>query len=80
MDNLMKKLNKKEKDIIVGLVKELLYYQNENDELIDMFVTERCFSHLKEKLKRKTRICQKLKSPVVIVEDYTPITTTLDDI
>jgi hypothetical protein len=41
LDKIMKKLNKKEQAIIVELFIELRDIKNENDELIDMFVTER---------------------------------------
>lgn len=53
MDKIMKKLNKKEQAIIVGLFNELRDIKDENDELIDMFVTEKCFSNIKDKVVRK---------------------------
>ena len=66
LDKIMKKLNKKEKAIIVELFKECLYYKEENEELIDMFVNEKCFSHIKEKVEKKYKKCsQKLVVPIV---------------
>lgn len=68
LDKIMKKLNKKEKAIIVELFKECLYYKEENKELIDMFVTEKCFSHIKEKVEKKYKKCSQ-KSVVPIVDE-----------
>mgnify|MGYP003122580407 FL=1 len=66
LDKIMKKLNKKEKAIIVELFKECLYYKEENEELIDMFVNEKCFSHIKEKVEKKYKKCSpKLVVPIV---------------
>ena len=66
LDNIMKKLNKKEKTIIVELFKECKFYKDENEELIDMFVNEKCFSHIKEKVEKKYKKCsQKLVVPIV---------------
>lgn len=60
LDKIMKKLNKREKAIIVELFKECQHYKEENEELIDMFVTEKCFSHIKDRVKDKSkRCCQK---------------------
>ena len=53
LDKLMKKLNKKEKAVVVALFNELWYLKDENEELIDMFVTEKRFSGIKEKVERK---------------------------
>jgi hypothetical protein len=53
LDKLMKKLNKKEKAVVVALFNELWYLKDENEELIDMFVTERCFAGIKDKVERK---------------------------
>jgi len=53
MDKIMKKLNKKEQAIIVELFNELRDIKDENDELIDMFVTEKCFSNIKDKVIKK---------------------------
>ena len=66
LDNIMKKLNKKEKTIIVELFKECKFYKDENEELIDMFVNEKCFSHIKEKIEKKYKKCSP-KSVVPIV-------------
>ena len=52
LDKIMKKLNKKEQAIIVELFKELWDIKDENDELIDMFLTER-FPQAKIKACRK---------------------------
>lgn len=68
LDKIMKKLNKKEKAIIVELFKECLYYKEENEELIDMFVNEKCFSHIKEKVEKKYKKCSQ-KSVVPIVDE-----------
>jgi hypothetical protein len=53
LDKLMKKLNKKEKAIMVALFDELWHLKEENEELIDMFVTEKCFAGIKDKVQRK---------------------------
>ena len=53
LDKLMKKLNKKEKAVMVALFDELWHLKDENEELIDMFVTEKCFSGIKDKVERK---------------------------
>lgn len=53
LDKLMKKLNKKEKAIMVALFEELWDLKDENEELIDMFLTEKCFSGIKDKVQRK---------------------------
>ena len=53
LDKLMKKLNKKEKAVMVALFDELWHLKDENEELIDMFVTEKCFSNIKDKVQRK---------------------------
>jgi len=53
MDKIMKKLNKKEQAIIVELFNDLRDIKDENDELIDMFVTEKCFSNIKDKVIKK---------------------------
>jgi len=53
LDKIMKKLNKKEQAIIVELFNELRDIKDENDELIDMFVTEKCFSNIKDKVIKK---------------------------
>lgn len=53
LDKLMKKLNKKEKAVIIALFDELWHLKDENEELIDMFVTEKCFSNIKDKVQRK---------------------------
>jgi hypothetical protein len=68
LDKIMKKLNKKEKAIIVELFKECQYYKEENEELIDMFVTEKCFSHIKEKIEKKYKRCSP-KSVVPTADD-----------
>jgi hypothetical protein len=60
LDKIMKKLNKKEKGIIIGLFDELHNLKDENDELkdendelIDMFLNEKCFKNIKNKVCRK---------------------------
>ena len=68
LDKIMKKLSKKQQAIIVELFKELHHYKDENEELIDMFVTEKCFSHIKEKIEKKYNRCCP-KSIVPSVED-----------
>ena len=64
MDKIMKKLNKKEQAIIVGLFNELRDIKDENDELIDMFLTER-FPQAKIKVCRK----YKGKNPILDKEE-----------
>ena len=46
LDKIMKKLNRKEKEIIIDMFDELHNLKDENDELIDMFVNEKCFKFL----------------------------------
>ena len=53
LDRLMKKLNKKQKAVVVALFDELWHIKNENEELIDLFVNEKCFSNIKDKVHRK---------------------------
>jgi ribonuclease HIII len=53
LDKIMKKLNKKEKEIIIDMFDELNHLKEENDELIDMFVNEKCFKNVKNKVCRK---------------------------
>jgi len=72
MDKIMKKLNKKEQAIIVELFNELRYIKEENDELIDIFLTER-FPQAKIKACRKYKgknpildkveVCELCKTP-----------------
>jgi len=69
LDKIMKKLNKKQKAIIVELLKELHHYKDENEELIDMFVTERCFAGIRDKIEAKYKKCKKSSSVAPIVED-----------
>ena len=60
-DKLMKKLNRKEQAIIVELFKELRDIKEENDELIDMFLTERF-------PKAKIKVCRKYKNINPIID------------
>jgi hypothetical protein len=53
LDKLMKKLNKKEKAVVVALFDELWHLKEENAELIDLFVTEKCFSGIKDKVDKR---------------------------
>jgi len=69
LEKIMKKLNKKQQAIIVELLKELQHYKSENEELIDMFVNERCFSGIKESVEKKYKRC-KQKSVAPIVEEF----------
>jgi hypothetical protein len=62
MDNIIKKLNKKEKLIITEMLEELIYLKDENDELISMFVNEKCFKDVKNK------ICRKYKNKNAILD------------
>lgn len=62
LDKIMKKLNKKEKAVILELFNELHYLKDENDELIEMFVNEKCFKNVKNK------ICRKYKNKNVILD------------
>jgi len=68
LDKIMKKLNKKEQAIIVGLFEELRDIKDENDELIDMFLTER-FPNAKIKVCRK----YKGKNPIIDKEECCPL-------
>lgn len=68
LDKIMKKLNKKEKAIIVELFSELRDIKDENDELIDMFLTER-FPQAKMKVCRK----YKNKNPILDKEECCPL-------
>ena len=53
LNKLMKKLNKKEKAVVVALFDELWHLKDENEELIDLFVTEKCFSGIKDKVDKR---------------------------
>lgn len=68
LDKIMKKLNKKEQAIIVELFSELRDIKDENDELIDMFLTER-FPQAKIKVCRK----YKGKNPILDKEECCPL-------
>ena len=68
LDKIMKKLNKKEQVIIVELFNELRDIKEENDELIDMFLTER-FPQAKIKVCRK----YKGKNPILDKEQCCPL-------
>jgi len=61
LDKIMKKLNKKEQAIIVELFKELWDIKDENDELIDMFLTERF-------PQAKTKVCRTYKGKKPILD------------
>lgn len=73
LDKIMKKLNKKEKEIIIEMFDELHNLKDENDELIDMFVNEKCFKNVKNKVCRKYKgknpildkveVCELCKTP-----------------
>ena len=64
INRIMKKLNKKQQAIIVELLKELHHYKEENDELVDLFVTQKCFSGIKESVENRYKRCkQKLPAP-----------------
>ena len=69
MDNIFKKLNKKEKLIIYLILEELKYLKDENDELIDMFVNEKCFKNIKNKVCRK----YKNKNAILDKEECCPL-------
>lgn len=68
LDKIMKKLNKKEKAIIVELFTQLRDIEDENDELIDMFLTERF-------PQAKTKVCRKYKgkNPILDKEECCPL-------
>jgi hypothetical protein len=68
LDKIMKKLNKKEQAIIVELFSELRDIKDENDELIDMFLTER-FPQAKIKVCRK----YKGKNPILDKVECCPL-------
>lgn len=53
LDKLIKKLNKREKAVVVALFQELWHLKEENEELIDLFVTEKCFSGIKDKVDKR---------------------------
>lgn len=73
LDKIMKKLNKKEKEIIIEMFDELHNLKDENDELIDMFVNEKCLKNVKNKVCRKYKnknaildkveVCELCKTP-----------------
>ena len=73
IDKVMKKLNKKEKAVILELFNELHYLKDENDELIEMFVNEKCLKNVKNKVCRKYKgknpildkveVCELCKTP-----------------
>ena len=68
LDKIMKKLNKKEKAIIVELFTQLRDIKDENDELIDIFLTERF-------PQAKTKVCRKYKNknPILDKEECCPL-------
>jgi DNA repair exonuclease SbcCD ATPase subunit len=68
LDKIMSKLNKKEKAIIVELFTQLRDIKDENDELIDMFLTERF-------PQAKTKVCRKYKNknPILDKEECCPL-------
>ena len=68
LDKIMKKLNKKEQAVIVGLFEELRDIKDENDELIDMFLTER-FPQAKIKVSRS----YKGKKPILDKVECCPV-------
>jgi hypothetical protein len=68
LDKMMKKLNKKEKAVMVALFDELWHLKEENEELIDMFVTERCFSGIKDKIERKYKKKNVCEQPGTSIE------------
>ena len=70
LDKLMKKLNKKEKAVVVALFDELWHLKDENNELIDMFVTEKCFGGIKDKVERKYKK-KNATEPGIPVEEAT---------
>ena len=61
LDRLMKKLNKKEKAVVVALFQELWHLKEENDELIHMFLTERF-------PQAKMKVCRKYKNKNTILD------------
>jgi hypothetical protein len=69
MDNIFKKLNKKEKQMINDMLEELKYLKDENDELIFMFVNEKCFKNVKNKICKK----YKDKNPILNNEECCPL-------
>ena len=69
LDKIMKKLNKKEKEIIIDMFDELHNLKDENDELIDMFVNEKCFKNIKNKVCRK----YKNKNPILNHHECCPL-------
>ena len=69
LDKIMKKLNKKEKEIIIDMFDELHNLKDENDELIDMFVNEKCFKNIKNKVCRK----YKDKNAILDKEECCPL-------
>ena len=69
LDKIMKKLNKKEKEIIIDMFDELHNLKDENDELIDMFVNEKCFKNIKNKVCRK----YKNKNAILDKEECCPL-------
>lgn len=75
LDKMMNKLTKKQRAIVIALFEELFFLKEENDELIDMFVTERCFGGIKDKVESKyKRRCATKKSNAPTAEE--PLKTT----
>ena len=62
LEKIFKKLNNKERAIIIALLDQVKELKEENDELIEMFVTERCFANI------KTKICRKYKNKNAIID------------
>jgi hypothetical protein len=69
LDKIMKKLNKKQQAIIVELFKELHDYKEENDELIELFVNEKCFAGIRDKVEAKYKRCKKSSSALIVDAD-----------
>ena len=69
MDNIIKKLNKKEKQMIYEMLEDLNHLKEENDELIEMFVNEKCFKNIRNNICRK----YKNKNPILDKKECCPL-------
>ena len=69
MDNIIKKLNKKEKQMIYEMLDDLNHLKEENNELIEMFVNEKCFKNIRNKICRK----YKNKNPILDKKECCPL-------
>lgn len=62
LEKILKKINNKEKAIIIALVEQVRELKDENDELIELFINEKCFLNI------RTKVCRKYKNKNAIID------------